>query len=296
MHHPGRALLVVGAAGLIAAGGRVFARTAAARPVPPPAAPMPRSSTSTAWPATTTDKKKGGLALDAIASQDDVARIRRSGRRSSASCARGRCRRSASRGRTRRPTTRSSRRSRRRSTAPRRRSPNPGRTDDVPAAQPHRVPERHPRPAGARHRRRVAAAGRRIQPRLRQRHGRRPLADAARSLHLGGAEDQPAGGRRAGPVARRRHVPRPRRISRRRSTSKGCRSARAAARSIPYTFPQDGEYDIQVRLTRDRNEQVEGLTRAARAGSAARPRARAVVHREAAARRRPEHRRTSTRT
>ncbi|MCI0379326.1 MAG: DUF1592 domain-containing protein [Gemmataceae bacterium] len=28
---------------------------------------------------------------------------------------------------------------------------------------------------------------------------------------------------------------------------------------IPYTFPQDGEYDIQVWLTRDRNEQVEGL-------------------------------------
>ncbi|HSQ57606.1 MAG TPA: DUF1592 domain-containing protein, partial [Gemmata sp.] len=28
---------------------------------------------------------------------------------------------------------------------------------------------------------------------------------------------------------------------------------------IRYTFPQDGEYDIQIRLTRDRNEQVEGL-------------------------------------
>jgi hypothetical protein len=28
---------------------------------------------------------------------------------------------------------------------------------------------------------------------------------------------------------------------------------------IPYTFPQDGEYEIQVRLTRDRNEHVEGL-------------------------------------
>ena len=29
---------------------------------------------------------------------------------------------------------------------------------------------------------------------------------------------------------------------------------------IPYTFPQDGEYEIQVRLARDRNEEVEGLT------------------------------------
>ena len=28
---------------------------------------------------------------------------------------------------------------------------------------------------------------------------------------------------------------------------------------IPYTFPQDAEYDIQIRLTRDRNEEVEGL-------------------------------------
>jgi hypothetical protein len=28
---------------------------------------------------------------------------------------------------------------------------------------------------------------------------------------------------------------------------------------IPYTFPQDGEYEIQVRLARDRNEDVEGL-------------------------------------
>lgn len=28
---------------------------------------------------------------------------------------------------------------------------------------------------------------------------------------------------------------------------------------IPYTFPQDGEYEIEVRLARDRNEHVEGL-------------------------------------
>ena len=28
---------------------------------------------------------------------------------------------------------------------------------------------------------------------------------------------------------------------------------------IRYTFPQDGEYDVQLRLTRDRNEHVEGL-------------------------------------
>lgn len=28
---------------------------------------------------------------------------------------------------------------------------------------------------------------------------------------------------------------------------------------IPYTFPQDGQYEIQIRLARDRNEHVEGL-------------------------------------
>lgn len=27
----------------------------------------------------------------------------------------------------------------------------------------------------------------------------------------------------------------------------------------PYTFPRDGEYEIQIRLTRDRNEEIEGL-------------------------------------
>ncbi len=30
--------------------------------------------------------------------------------------------------------------------------------------------------------------------------------------------------------------------------------------SIHYTFPRDGEYEIQIRLTRDRNEHVEGLS------------------------------------
>ena len=32
--------------------------------------------------------------------------------------------------------------------------------------------------------------------------------------------------------------------------------------AIPYVFPVDGDYEIQIRLARDRNEQVEGLTRA----------------------------------
>ena len=67
-----------------------------------------------------------------------------------------------------------------------------------------------------------------VQPRLRQHHGGRSLADAAESLHLGGSEDQPlAVGRAAAsrqedifafvPTSRRTHI------------SRVCRSARAAA-------------------------------------------------------------------
>ena len=29
---------------------------------------------------------------------------------------------------------------------------------------------------------------------------------------------------------------------------------------VRYTFPLDGDYEIQIRLSRDRNENVEGLT------------------------------------
>ena len=48
---------------------------------------------------------------------------------------------------------------------------------------------------------------------------------------------------------------------------------------ISYTFPQDGEFEIQLRLARDRNEHVEGLHEAACARGSARPRAKGVVHR-----------------
>ena len=29
---------------------------------------------------------------------------------------------------------------------------------------------------------------------------------------------------------------------------------------VRYVFPEDGEYEVQVRLTRDRDEHVEGLS------------------------------------
>ena len=108
MHHPGRALLFVGAAGLIAAGGGVVrADRGRRRPARRRPRSTPRSSTSTASSCHDDDEKKGGLALDAVALAGRRRSIRTCGRRSSASCARVRCRRSGRRGRTRRPTTRS---------------------------------------------------------------------------------------------------------------------------------------------------------------------------------------------
>ena len=110
-----------------------------------------------------------------------------------------------------------------------RRESESGPDGDLPAAQPNRVSERHPRPPRARGRRRVAAAGRRVQSRLRQRDGGRPVADAPGPLHHGGARrsagwrsDVPAGLRAATRSAFGRTSPR-------RSTSTGSRSARAAA-------------------------------------------------------------------
>ena len=137
--------------------------------------------------------------------------------------------------------------------------PNPGRDGDVSPTQSDRIPKCDSRSAGAGHRcRGVIAKGRR-QPWLRQRHRRRPFADAAGSLHLRGAKNQPTGGGRAAASAGRRHIPNSGPTSRRRSTWKGCRSGTRGGTLIPYTFPRDGEYEIQIRLTRDRNEEVEGL-------------------------------------
>ena len=75
----------------------------------------------------------------------------------------------------------------------------------VPAAEPHRVPQRDPRPPGARRRCRRSAAGRLVELRVRQRDRRRLVSDAARALRLGGRKNQQAcrGAHRL--VARRRN-------------------------------------------------------------------------------------------
>ena len=73
----------------------------------------------------------------------------------------------------------------------------------------------------------------------------RHLVHARRGVRVGGREDQPAGHRRS--RRRRRWSCTGRRRTRRRTiTSKGCRSARAAACSSKHEFPSDGEYTITV--------------------------------------------------
>ena len=117
-------------------------------------------------------------------------RTRRSGRRSARKVRSGEMPPSTVResARCATPRRRSLRFSRRHSTAPRRRTPNPGRATAA-SPQPRRVQQRDPRSAGASTSTRRVAAGRRFRLRLRQ-HRRRAvdLARAARPLHVGGAQ------------------------------------------------------------------------------------------------------------
>ena len=70
MPYPGRALLFVGAASLLAAGGRVFARTVAGPTEPPPAARHVALVDEYCVTCHDEDEKEGGLALDSTALQD----------------------------------------------------------------------------------------------------------------------------------------------------------------------------------------------------------------------------------
>ena len=176
------------------------------------------------------------LALDAVdSSRCPITPT--SGKRSCASCApasmppAGRPRPDAGRARRVRDVARERARSRRRRATESR--PHRG----VPSSQPRRVPQRHSRPARARHRRRGAAAGRRRELRVRQHRGRaeaQPVADGA----VPGGRARRSAARRSGPSAAGPDVagvPRSPRRCRSTSTSKVCRSARAAAcsRSTP---------------------------------------------------------------
>ena len=93
---------------------------------------------------------------------------------------------------------------------------------------------------------------------------RRPgrVAGADGALPLGGVEDQQPGGRRSEDHGRRRKRSASAAICRRTITSRACRSARAAASCIRYTFPVDGEYVISPKLYRETVNIIRGLERA----------------------------------
>ncbi len=129
----------------------------------------------------------------------------------------------------------------------------------LPAAEPDRVPERDPRSAQRGSRRRHAAAERRLEPRLRQHQRRRAFADAARTV-LSAAQkiSRLAVGtpvRSAGAET----VVLPNDLTQ-EDHFDGLPFGTRAGAAVPYTFPADGEYQFELRLTRDRNELIEGLS------------------------------------
>ena len=112
--------------------------------------------------------------------------------------------------------------------AARRAQPGPHR--HVPAAQPHRIPERHSRSAGARRRRRRRCC-RRTRPATASTTSRSAISRRRCSTATSRRRRRSAGWRSAArAVARTATRSASGRTSRRRSTSTGCRSARAAAR------------------------------------------------------------------
>ena len=163
-------------------------------------------------------------------------------------------------------------------------NPNPGRTEPFHRLNRDPVSERHPRSARPRDRRHRAAPVRRCQLRLRQ-HRRRveDVADVDGAVSVGGAEDQPRGGRHA-----RRPLPT---VDYFRVADDLAQDRRLPGQSfgtrggtkIRYTFPMDAQYVIRVQLSRDLERGRAGLYRGSAARGERGRRAREGVH---AARRR----------
>ena len=114
--------------------------------------------------------------------------------------------------------------------------PNPGRTATIRRLTRTEYQNAIRDLLALRRRCRLASARRRIQLRLRQRDGRRSLADAARPLHLGGGKDQPRGRRPSQPFSRRRDHQDAAGPDAGGHISRACRSALAAARSSTTPF------------------------------------------------------------
>ena len=175
--------------------GRLRARArrrkgAAPRSPQQPEPPSTRWSDGTASRATTRGRT-AGLALDEARQQIDRRPTRTSGRRSSGSFAPARCRPPVCRGPTPPPSRASSRRSRRELDRAAALQPEarPARRAPV---EPDRIRQCDSRSPGTRDRHPCDAAGRQLRSGVRQHRGRAVgLARAARSLPLGGAQDQP---------------------------------------------------------------------------------------------------------
>ena len=259
MHYPGRALLLVGAAGLIAAGGRVFARDPAAPAGSSKAALHVALVDQYCTTCHDSDEKKGDLALDAVALQD-VSRhpdvwekvVRKL------------------RARQMPPVGKKDR-------------PDEATYDAVIAyleTSLDRAAATHPNPG------RVAT-----MRRLTRTEYQNAIRDLL-ALEIDGSSLLPADESSYGfdnvtvgdlsPTLLDRYVSAAEKISRlavgRPGRSPGGDTIRIqpdltqeehldglplgtrGGAIVPYTFPMDGEYEIQVRLTRDRDEHVEGLT------------------------------------
>ena len=277
MHHPGRALLVVGAAGLIAAGGRVFARTVEAPAGSPPAGPHVALVDEYCLSCHDEDEKKGGLALDTVALQD-VARhpdvwekvVRKLRARQMPPVGEGAA----------------------------------GRRD---LRRGDRVAGDVARPRGggaseSRAARRRSGGSRAPSTRTRSAICSRSTIDVASLLPADessyGFDNVTVGD--LSPTLLDRYISAAEKISRvavgRPSRSPGGETIRIppdltqeehleglpigtrGGAVVPYTFPMDGEYEIQIRLTRDRDEHVEGLSEPHELELLARQGARAGVH------------------
>ncbi len=156
--------------------------------------------------------------------------------------------------------------SRRRSTAPRWHGPNPGPASAAPP-EPRGVRQRHPRPAGARGRRRRRCCRRTIRPTASTTS---PTCSACRRRCSSATCRRRRRSARSRWAARRSRaelgdLSRPRRRLADRARTTACRSARAAACWPTHTFPLDGEYVIKVKLLETNLGSIRGLEDDARA-------------------------------
>ena len=108
--------------------------------------------------------------------------------------------------------------------------PESGPDRNLSSLEPHRIPERDPRPAVARHRRVGLSAGGRLELWLRQyRRRAASLAVADGPIPVRAQDHRSHGGRRAAAGDRRRELPDRARFPAERPRRRICRSARAAA-------------------------------------------------------------------